>query len=63
MDVDPGYDNFENIRGGIQWYMMQIKDFVSGKTFTLKNENLELVSVNGQSITFRLSVREFQFST
>ena len=28
-DVDPGYKYIEKIRGGIQWYMMQSKVFVS----------------------------------
>ena len=29
MDVDPGYKYIEKFRGGIQWYMMQSKDFVA----------------------------------
>ena len=29
INVDPGYKYIEKIRGGIQWYMMETKDFVS----------------------------------
>ena len=57
MDVDPGYKYIEKFRGGIQWYMMQSKGFVAS-SFKPKNENKELVSFNGQSITFGLSIKE-----
>ena len=58
MDVDLGYKFIEKFRGGIQWYMMNTKDFISSIKFILKNENDEIVSFNGQSITFRLSIKE-----
>ena len=58
MDVDPGYKYIEKFRGGIQWYMMDSKDIVSSFSFKLKNENNELVSFNGQSVTFRLPIKE-----
>ena len=58
MDVDPGYKYIEKFRGGIQWYMMESKDVTSSICFKLKNENGNLVSFNGQSITFRLSIKE-----
>ena len=58
MDVDLGYKYIENFRGGVQWYMMESKDFLSSISFNLKLENGNLVSFNGQSITFRLSIRE-----
>ena len=58
MDVDPGYKYIEKISGGIQWYMMESKDVISSICFKLKNENNNLVSFNGQSITFRLSIKE-----
>ena len=58
MDVDPGYKYVEKFRGGVQWYMMETKDFISSMSFKLKNENKELVSFNGQSLTFRLSIKE-----
>ena len=58
MDVDPGYKYIEKFRGGVQWYMMENKDFVSSIGFKLKNENGNLVSFNGQSVTFRLSIKE-----
>ena len=58
MDVDPGYKYIEKFRGGVQWYMMEPKDVISSICFKLKNENGNLVSFNGQSITFRLSIKE-----
>ena len=36
MDVDPGYKYIEKFRGGIQWYMMDTKDFISSINFKLK---------------------------
>ena len=58
MTVDPGYEYVERFAGGISWYTMETKDFVSSISFKLKNENGDLVSFNGQSITFRLSIKE-----
>ena len=58
MDVDPGYKYIEKFRGGVQWCMMESKDNISGICFKLKNENNQLESFNGQSITFRLSIKE-----
>ena len=58
MDVDPGYKYIEKFRGGVMWYMMESKDIISSVCFKLKNENNKLVSSNGQSITFRLSIKE-----
>ena len=58
MDVDPGYEYIEKFRGGVQWYMMESKDIVSSICFKVKNENRNLVSFNGQSVTFRLSIKE-----
>ena len=58
MDVDPGYKYIEKFRGGVQWYMMESKDIISSINFRLKNENGNLVSFNGQSVTFRLSIKE-----
>ena len=57
LDVDPGYKCIEMFRGGVQWYMRESKDIISSICFKLKNENNQLVSFNGQSITFRLSVK------
>ena len=58
MDVDPGYKYREKFRGGIKWYGTESEDFVSSITFELKRENGNLVSFNGQSITFRFSSKE-----
>ena len=58
MDVDPGYKYIEKFRGGVQWYMMESKDIISSICFKLKIENGNLVSFNGQSVTFRLSIKE-----
>ena len=58
MDVNPGYKYIEKFRGGVQWYMLQSKDIISSISFKLENKNNQLVSFNGQSITFRLSIKE-----
>ena len=51
MTVDPGYRYTKKFAGGITWYMTQSKDVISSISFRLKNENNELVSFNGQSIS------------
>ena len=58
MEVEPGYKYIENFHGGVQWYMLESKDIISSNCFKLKNENESLVSFNGQSLTFRLSIKE-----
>ena len=58
MDVDPGYKYIEKFRGGVQWFIMESKDFNSSICFKMKIENIQLVSFNGQSINFRLSIKE-----
>ena len=58
MNVDPGYKYNENFRGGVLFYMMERKDIISSICFKLKNENNQIVSFNGQSITFCLSIKE-----
>ena len=58
MDVNPGYKYVHKFRGGVQWYMTESKDIISSICFKLKNENKEPVSFNGQSVTFRLSIKE-----
>ena len=58
MDVDPGYKYIEKFYGGVQWCLMESKDIISTICFKLKNENSNLVSFNGQSITFRLSIKK-----
>ena len=35
MDVNPGYNYVEKIRGGVQWHMMGSKDFISSICFEL----------------------------
>ena len=59
MTVDLGYKYVESFTGGITWYMMESKDIISSICFKLKNENNQSVSFNAQSITFRLSIKEF----
>ena len=61
MDVDPGHKYIETFRGGVQWHMMESKDIISSIRFKLKNEIVISVSFNGQSVTFRLSIKKFQF--
>ena len=58
LTVDPGYKYVQNFSGGISWYMMQSKDIISNFCSKVKNENGNLVSFNGQSNTFRLSIKE-----
>ena len=58
MTLNPGYLYVEKFSGGISWFMMQSKDIISSVCFNLKNENGNLVSFNGQSVTFRLSIKE-----
>ena len=60
MDGDPGYKYIEKNRGGVLYYMMESKDIISSFCFKLKNENNQKVSVDGQSITFRLPTEEIQ---
>ena len=57
MDVDAGYKYIDKFRGGVQWYMMESKDIISSICLKLKQENGNLVSINGQRITFRLSIK------
>ena len=58
MTVNPGYKYAERFFGGVTWYMMESKDIISSICFKLKNEINRLVSFNGQSVTFRLSIKE-----
>ena len=58
MHVDPGYKCIEKFRGGVLYYMMESKDNISSISFKLGNGNNQIVSFNGQSITFRLSIEE-----
>ena len=52
MEVDPGYKCNEKFFRGVQCYMMQSKDFTSSISCKLKTENNEIVSLNGQRITY-----------
>ena len=58
INVSPGYIFVERFSGGFTWYMMESKDVISSFCFILKIENGNLVSFNGQSFTFRLSIKE-----
>ena len=60
MDVNPGYIYIGKFRGKIQCYMMESKDNISSICFKLKNKNNQLVSFNGQSISFRISIKEIK---
>ena len=54
----PAYKYIEKFIGGVQGFIMGSKDFISSISFKLKNENGNLLSFNGQLITFRLSIRK-----
>ena len=58
MRVNPGYKYVESFAGGFTWYVMETKDVISSTFFKLKDEKIELVSFNGQSISFRLPIME-----
>ena len=58
MDVNPGYKYIAKFRGGVLYYMMESQDIISSFCFKMKNENIQIVSFNGQSITFCLSITE-----
>ena len=58
MSVSSVYKYVCRFEGCIQWYRMESKGIFSGISFKLKNENNEIVSFNGQSISFRLSMEE-----
>ena len=58
MTIDPGFKYVEKFAAGGTWYMMETKDVVSSFSLKLKNETNELVSSNGQSVTFSLSIKE-----
>ena len=60
MDFDPGYKYIEKFCSGVQWYMMESNYIISTICFKVKNENSENLSFNGQSITFRLSIKEVE---
>ena len=60
MDVDPGFRHIEKFRGGVFYYRMERKDIISSICFKLKNENGNLVPINGRSITFSLSIKEIR---
>ena len=61
MDVDQRYNYIGILAGGISWYMMESKDFISSISFHSKNESSQIVSFNGKVITFRLSIGEIHF--
>ena len=58
MSVSPRYKCICRFEGGVQWYMLESKDIISSIPFKLKNEDRDLVSFNGQSLSFRLSIKE-----
>ena len=58
MDVDSGYNYIEKFRGGVQWNMAETSEFISSISSILKIEKNQRASVNGQSITFRSSIKE-----
>ena len=52
MTVNTGFEYVEDFTGGNTSYMMKSKDVNSSICFKLKNKINQLVSFNGQSITF-----------
>ena len=60
MDVDPEYQYIEICQGGTSLGTMTKSVFVSNINYKLQRENRELVSINGQSIPFRLPTEKFE---
>ena len=58
MTAARGFKYIERFSWGIQWYMLETKDTFSKISSEFKNENGDLVSSNGESISFRFSVEE-----
>ena len=58
MSASPGYKFIDRFDGGVQWYMTECRDFISSICFKIKNENIQLVSFNGENGTFRLSLEK-----
>ena len=58
MTVNPGYKYVERFEGEISWYVMNSIDVILSFNIRIKKENGKLVSFNGQSVTFRLSIKE-----
>ena len=58
MTADHGYKYVERIPGGVTWYMMETKDVVASISLKLKNQKGNLVSFNGQSISFNLAIKQ-----
>ena len=58
MQVSPGYKFITKFEGGVQWYTMESRDVISSISFKLKIEDGNFVSFNGQSLSFRLSIKE-----
>ena len=57
MGVDPEGKYYKKLGGGVQWYKMQIKNNVLSICLKLQNKNNQQLSFNGQSISFRLSIK------
>ena len=58
MDMNLVCKYIEKFRGGVQWYMIERKNFISKISLKLKNEPGKSTSFNGQSITFRLNIKK-----
>ena len=60
MNVDPGFKDIKKFRGLVKWFKMESSDFYSNNRLKLKSEIGNIVSFNGQPITFRLSIKEIE---
>ena len=58
MTIAPAFKYVERFSGGIQWQMMETKDIIINISFKLKNKNGDLVPLKGESLSFRLSIKE-----
>ena len=46
MVVDPCFEHIEQFRAGLQWCMMESKDFFQILVFLLKYKNADIISLN-----------------
>ena len=56
--MDPAYKYIAMFRGGVQWYVLETKEFISNINFRLKSGNASLVSFNGQTINFIYAIKK-----
>ena len=62
MDVDPGYKYIEKFRGGVQWYMMNTKDYISSINFKSKMKTIILYHSTDKVLLFVYLSKKYNYS-